>query len=58
MRIISFTGFLLATILFLLCILKVATEGVLFGWIVMDVLWLTVFPMTAIWFLVHACEAR
>ncbi len=58
MRIISFTGFLLATTLFLLCILKVATEGVLFGWIVMDVLWLTVFPMTAIWFLVHACEAR
>lgn len=58
MRIISFTGFLLATTLFLLCILKVATEGVLFGWIVMDVLWLTVFPMTAIFFLVHACEAR
>ena len=58
MRAIALFGFMVATTLFLLCILKVATEGVLFGWIVMDILWLTVFPMTAIWFLVHACEAR
>jgi hypothetical protein len=44
--------------LFLLCMLKVATEGVLFGWIAMDITFLTTIPMAAIFFLVHACEAR
>ena len=58
MRAIALFGFVLATTLFLMCLLKISTEGVLFGWIVMDVLWMTVFPITAIWFLVHACEAR
>ncbi len=58
MRAIALFGFFVSTILFLMCLLKISTEGVLFGWIVMDVLWMTVFPMTAIWFLVHACEAR
>ena len=58
MRAIALFGFMVATTLFLMCLLKISTEGVLFGWIVMDVLWMTVFPITAIWFLVHACEAR
>ena len=49
---------MVATSLFLLCMLKVATEGVLFGWIVMDITFLTVIPLSAIFFLVHACEAR
>ena len=58
MRAIALFGFFIATTLFLLCMLKVGTEGVLFGWIVMDVTFLTVIPLSAIFFLVHACEAR
>ena len=58
MRAIALFGFMVATSLFLLCMLKVATEGVLFAWIVMDITFLTVIPLSAIWFLVHACEAR
>ena len=58
MRAIALFGFMVATILFLLCMLKIGTEGVLFGWIVMDVTFLTVIPISAIFFLVHACEAR
>ena len=58
MRVIALFGFMVATTLFLLCMLKVGTEGVLFGWIVMAVTFLTVIPMAAIFFLVHACEAR
>lgn len=58
MRAIALFGFIIATLLFLLCMLKVAAEGVLFGWIVMDVTFLTAIPMAAIFFLVHACEAR
>ena len=58
MRAIALFGLIIATLLFLLCMLKVATEGVLFGWIVMDITLLTVIPMAAIFFLVHACEAR
>ena len=58
MRAIALFGLIIATLLFLLCMLKVATEGVLFGWIVMDITFLTVIPMSAIFFLVHACEAR
>lgn len=58
MRAIALFGLIIATLLFLLCMLKVATEGVLFGWIVMDITFLTVIPMAAIFFLVHACEAR
>ena len=58
MRAIALFGFMVATSLFLLCMLKVATEGVLFGWIVMDITFLTVIPMASIFFLVHACEAR
>ena len=58
MRAIALFGFFTATILFLLCMLKIGTEGVLFGGIVMDITFLTVIPMAAIFFLVHACEAR
>ena len=58
MRAIALFGFIIATLLFLLCMLKVATEGVLFGWIAMDITFLTVIPLAAIFFLVHACEAR
>jgi hypothetical protein len=58
MRAIALFGFVLATTLFLLCLLKISTEGVLFGWIVMDITFLTVIPMAAIFFLVHTCEAR
>ena len=58
MRAIALFGLIIATLLFLLCMLKVATEGVLFGWIVMDITFLTVISMAAIFFLVHACEAR
>ena len=58
MRAIALFGIMVATTLFLLCMLKVGTEGELFGWIVMDVTFLTVIPLAAIFFLVHACEAR
>ena len=58
MRASALFGFMVATTLFLLCMLKVGTEGELFGWIVMDVTFLTVIPLAAIFFLVHACEAR
>ena len=58
MKAIALFGFITSTMLFLLCMLKVATEGVLFGWIVMDITFLTVIPLSAIWFLVHACEPR
>ena len=58
MRAIALFGVMVATILLLLCMLKIGTEGVLFGWIVMDITFLTVIPMAAIFFLVHACEAR
>jgi hypothetical protein len=58
MKAIALFGFIIATLLFLLCMLKVATEGVLFGWIAMDITFLTTIPMAAIFFLVHACEAR
>lgn len=58
MKSIALFGFIIATLLFLLCMLKVATEGVLFGWIAMDITFLTTIPMAAIFFLVHACEAR
>ncbi len=58
MKAIALFGFATSTMLFLLCMLKVATEGVLFGWIVMDITFLTVIPLSAIWFLVHACEPR
>ena len=58
MKAIALFGFTTSTMLFLLCMLKVATEGVLFGWIVMDSTFLTVIPLSAIWFLVHACEPR
>ena len=58
MRAIAMFVFMVSTMLFLLCMLKVATEGGLFGSIVMDITFLTVIPLSAIWFLVHACEPR
>jgi hypothetical protein len=30
--------------------------GVMWNWIVMDVTWLTILPLSAIFFLVHMCK--
>lgn len=56
MRIAAFIGFFIACVLFFMSIAHVMTAGVLWGWIVMDITWLTVLPFSAIFFLVHMCQ--
>ena len=56
MRIAAFTGFFISCAMFFMSIAQVMAVGVMWDWIVMDVLWLTILPLSAIFFLVHMCK--
>ena len=56
MRIAAFTGFFISCAMFFMSIAQVMAVGVMWDWIVMDIAWLTILPLSAIFFLVHMCK--
>jgi hypothetical protein len=56
MRIAAFTGFFISCAMFFMSIAQVMAVGVMWNWIVMDIAWLTILPLSAIFFLVHMCK--
>ena len=53
MRIAAFTGFFISCAMFFMSIAQVMAVGVMLNLIVMDIAWLTILPLSAIFFLVH-----